>query len=151
MTVHMRVSRLCAVVALGLSMGALGQSGAPFRSSLLAVAQTDRGNAPKQQSRRHGVRIPVDPAQVVVDDGDTVAIRWNTKDRETVRILGIDCPETRHVEQEIPYSQPFGEEARSFALGVFAGATRVEILRAATLDPYDRTLAYVFVGGGVRP
>jgi micrococcal nuclease len=62
-----------------------------------------------------------------------------------VRVLGVDAPETRHVEHDIPYAQPFGVEARAFAQGVFAAAERVELLRAATLDAYGRTLAYVFV------
>jgi endonuclease YncB( thermonuclease family) len=30
---------------------------------------------------------------------------------------------------------------------MFAGARRVELLRASTLDPYGRTLAYVFLDG----
>ncbi len=62
-----------------------------------------------------------------------------------MRILGIDCPETRHVQHDIPYSQIFGEDARAFARGTFAAATKVELLRASMLDPYDRTLGYVFV------
>jgi len=82
-----------------------------------------------------------------VDDGDTVTIRWAAGEVETVRILGIDCPETRHPEHNIPYDQPFGPEARAFAEGVFAAAQRVEILRASMVDPYGRTLAYLFVDG----
>jgi endonuclease YncB( thermonuclease family) len=82
---------------------------------------------------------------LVVDDGDTVMIRWGTNDVETVRILGIDCPETRHVEHDLPYAQAFGDEARAFATGVIAVATQVELLRASTLDPYGRTLGYLFV------
>jgi endonuclease YncB( thermonuclease family) len=82
-----------------------------------------------------------------VDDGDTVNIAWGKDDSETVRILGIDTPETRHVEHNLPYPQEFGPEARGFALGAFASATEVQILRAATLDPYGRTLGYLFVNG----
>jgi endonuclease YncB( thermonuclease family) len=82
-----------------------------------------------------------------VDDGDTVVIEWSKGDSEIVRILGIDTPETRHVEHNLPYPQDFGPEARGFALGAFGAATSVEILRAATLDPYGRTLGYLFVNG----
>jgi endonuclease YncB( thermonuclease family) len=89
--------------------------------------------------------VPV--AAVAVDDGDTVEIRWSTSDVEIVRVLGIDTPETRHVEHDIPYDQPFGPEASAFGRGVFSTARQVEILRAATLDPYGRTLAYLFVDG----
>lgn len=103
------------------------------------------GAAQAPQPRPHGTRVPVALAMVDVDDGDTVVIRWNEKDRETVRILGIDAPETRHVEHDLPYAQPFGEEARAFALGAFTAATRVELLRAAALDPFGRTLGYLFI------
>jgi endonuclease YncB( thermonuclease family) len=89
--------------------------------------------------------VSVDPADVRVDDGDTINIRWAKGDTEVVRILGIDTPETRHLEHDIPYAQPFGPEARDFAEQAFARARRIELLRSATLDPYGRTLGYVFI------
>jgi endonuclease YncB( thermonuclease family) len=110
--------------------------------SFLAAAQT-----PPKQSRPHGVRVALPAALLQVDDGDTVAIRWSDRDEEIVRILGIDAPETRHLEHNLPYAQPFGEEARAFARGAFAAADRIEVLRAATVDPFDRTLAYLFIDG----
>jgi len=104
--------------------------------------------APKPQTRQHSTRIEIDPAKISVDDGDTVVVRWSAQDIETVRILGIDTPETRHPEHDLPYGQqPFGEQSRAFAQGAFAAATRVELLRAATVDPYGRTLGYLFING----
>ncbi len=82
-----------------------------------------------------------------MEDGDGVVIRWSDKDNEIVRILGIDTPEIRRLEHNLPYDQPFGPEARAFAQGAFAAATEIELLRSPTLDPYDRTLAYLFVNG----
>jgi endonuclease YncB( thermonuclease family) len=111
--------------------------------SSLAAAQTP----PKPQSRPHGMRVALPAALLQLDDGDTVAIRWSDRDEEVVRILGIDAPETRHLEHNLPYAQPFGEEARAFARGAFAAADRIEVLRAATVDPFDRTLAYLFIDG----
>jgi endonuclease YncB( thermonuclease family) len=111
--------------------------------SSLAAAHTPQ----KPQSRPHGLRVTLPAALLHVDDGDTVAIRWSEKDEEIVRILGIDAPETRHLEHNLPYAQPFGEEARAFARGAFAAADRIEVLRAATVDPFDRTLAYLFIDG----
>jgi endonuclease YncB( thermonuclease family) len=102
---------------------------------------------PKPQPRPHSMRVPVDPARVQVDDGDTVLIRWSKDDVETVRILGIDTPETRHVEHDLPYAQSFGPEARAFGRGAFATANEVQLLRSPTLDPYGRTLGYAFVNG----
>jgi endonuclease YncB( thermonuclease family) len=91
--------------------------------------------------------VKVEPAAITVEDGDGIIIRWNDRDMEIVRILGIDTPEVRRLEHNLPYDQPFGPEARAFAQGAFAAATDVELLRSSTLDPYDRTLAYVFVNG----
>jgi micrococcal nuclease len=103
--------------------------------------------SPSPQSRPHGTRVPVPVKSVSMDDGDTVVIRWPAGDIETVRILGIDTPETRHLEHDIPFDQSFGPEARAFAAGVFAASKDVELLRAGTLDPFGRTLGYVFVNG----
>ena len=102
---------------------------------------------PKAQPRPHGLRVPVDPSRVRVDDGDTVVVRWSKDDLETVRVLGIDTPETRHLEHDLPYAQSFGPEARAFARGAFATATQVELLRSRTVDQYGRTLGYVFLNG----
>jgi endonuclease YncB( thermonuclease family) len=102
---------------------------------------------PSPQTRPHSMRLPVDPARIEVDDGDTVGIRWSKDDLENVRILGIDTPETRHLEHNLPYAQSFGPEARAFALGAFAAATQVELLRASTIDPYGRSLGYLFLNG----
>ncbi|WP_165072422.1 thermonuclease family protein [Paludisphaera rhizosphaerae] len=99
------------------------------------------------QPRPHGQPLNVDPSTVTVDDGDTVVIHWPGGDVETVRILGIDSPETRHDEHKIPYDQSFGQEARAFAQGAFATATTIQLVRSATLDPYGRTLGYLLVNG----
>jgi endonuclease YncB( thermonuclease family) len=91
--------------------------------------------------------VAVAAGAVEVDDGDTVVIRWSREDVEIVRILGIDTPETRHLEHNIPYDQEFGLQALAFARGAFAAASQVELLRSATLDPFGRTLGYLFLNG----
>jgi len=103
--------------------------------------------SPSPQLRPHTARIAVDPTLVQVDDGDTVVIRWSATDAETVRILGIDTPETRHVEHDLPYDQPFGPEAQAFARGAFAVANRIELRRSTTLDPFGRSLGYLWIDG----
>jgi endonuclease YncB( thermonuclease family) len=109
-------------------------------------AQGERPPA-KAQTRTHGQRLKVDPALITVEDGDGVVIRWNDKESEIVRILGIDTPEVRRLEHNLPFDQPFGPEAKAFAQGAFAAAQEVELLRAPMLDPYERTLAYLFING----
>ena len=103
--------------------------------------------SPSPQTRTSGTRVDVPPRLVIVDDGDTIQIRWSANDVETVRILGIDTPETRHLEHDLPFDQAFGKEAQAFAAGAFAAAREVSVLRAKTLDPFGRTLGYVFVNG----
>lgn len=102
--------------------------------------------ARRVQTRPSGMRVDVPLDKIIIDDGDTVVIDWDG-DRETVRILGIDTPEIQHLPHNIPYDQPFGREATGFASGAFAVAGKVEILRSDTLDPYGRTLGYLFVDG----
>ncbi len=128
-----------------------GRRGCPrLAVALLTVLTANAQGADDQardQPRPHAVRVPVPAAAVRVDDGDTIVIAWGQAEAETVRVLGIDAPETRHVEHDIPFDQPFGPEAVAFARGVFAAADRIELVRASTLDPYGRTLGYVFVNG----
>lgn len=124
------------LIALALVPAAFLLSNAPARAA-----------KPKPQMRAHGTRVEVAPERVQVDDGDTIAIAWADGDVETVRILGIDSPETEHIPHNIPYDQPFAREAAGFAKGAFAAATKIELLRASTRDPFDRTLAYVFLNG----
>jgi len=135
------MKRNAAILTLALVLG----------PTALPAQQPPRGAEarpePKPQPRPHGQRVHVDPGRVQVDDGDTVVIRWSKDDLETVRILGIDTPETRHPEHDLPYAQPFGPEARAFAQGAFATATKVELLRAATVDPFGRSLGYLFLNG----
>jgi endonuclease YncB( thermonuclease family) len=123
----------------------MGQEPAPGG----AQAQTKSATrAPaKAQTRPHGQRVKVDPALVAVEDGDTVVIKWPDAGAETVRILGIDTPETRRLEHNLPFDQPLGKEATAFARGAFAAASEIELLRCPTLDPYDRTLGYLFLNG----
>ena len=128
------------IVSLTL-VAALGALGARTAQAQAAEPRPK----PSPQTRPHSMRVSVDPLRIQVDDGDTVVIQWSKDDREIVRILGIDTPETRHLEHNLPYAQSFGPEARAFAQGSFAVATQVELLRASTIDPYGRTLGYLFL------
>ena len=138
------------VLALSLALGGCLAEDAPAAGSPPAAGPAAAQATPprdRAQPRPHGTRVAVDPARVGIDDGDTITIRWTRGGTETVRILGIDTPETRHLEHDSPSAQPFGEEAQRFARDAFAGASRIELLRSATVDPYGRTLAYLFLDG----
>ena len=112
---------------------------------LLTTSISSAADTGPAQPRPHGVRVPVPIHKIQIDDGDTVSILWSRGEIETVRILGADTPETRHEEHGIPFDQPFGREATAFGRGVLAMADKVELIRASTLDPYDRTLGYLYI------
>ena len=133
-------------VAASLILASMALGQAPATRTAGRQSQRERTPA-KPQPRPHGERVKVDPTAVTVEDGDGIVIRWVGQDPEIIRILGIDTPEVRRLEHNLPYDQPFGPEARAFARGAFAAATEVELLRSPTLDPYGRTLAYVFING----
>ena len=134
------------LVVAGVLISLVSSVPAPLHAQAPATRKAVR-TPPKPQTRTVNERVKVDPTSIQVDDGDSIVIRWPDGDEETVRILGIDTPETRHVEHNIPVDQPFGQEARAFAQGAFATATEVELLRFKSLDPYGRTLGYLFVNG----
>ena len=133
-----------AALALALVVSFVVLSGSALAQTATTPPATGGTQERKPQSRPHSKRVPVDPATIRVGDGDTVEIRVGSES-EIVRILGIDTPETRNPEHDLPYSQSFGEEARAFARGAFATATKVELMRADTMDPYGRTLGYLFL------
>ena len=73
-------------------------------------------------------------------DGDTIVF----DNGETVRLIGVDAPETHH--PEIPV-QRFGEEATEFLRRLVKGFECILEYEPNNLrDQYGRLLAYVFVG-----
>jgi endonuclease YncB( thermonuclease family) len=137
--------RLVTLAVAGLLVGLALLIPGPSRAQAPGVTKAKAQAKP--QPRQVGAKIKVDPATIVVDDGDSVTIKWPSGDEEIVRILGIDSPEVRHVEHNLPFDQEHGPEARAFAQGAFAVASDVQILRSSTLDPYGRSLAYMFLEG----
>lgn len=109
------------------------------------LGQADRDEKDRTQPRETLTRVVVPIDRIRIDDGDTAVIEWAETDEETVRILGIDAPETQHLPHDIPFDQPFSRMALGFAQGAFAAASEVELLRAEMLDPYDRTLGYFYI------
>lgn len=85
-------------------------------------------------------------ARVVrVVDGDTLVLDIRGPDRaarETVRLIGIDTPESVHPERPV---ECFGPEASAFTAQLLPPATRVRLLRdREPRDDYGRLLAYVY-------
>jgi micrococcal nuclease len=140
---HLVVPYLFAALVLTLAPVAASAQAPPSTTPQNSSGARER----KPQTRPHGQRVKVDPSKVTIDDGDTAVIQWADGDKEIVRFLGIDTPETRHPQHDLPYSQSFGEEARAFGQGAFAAASQIELIRANTIDPYGRSLGYFFLNG----
>lgn len=74
-------------------------------------------------------------------DGDTIVVERHDR-RETIRLLGIDTPET--VDRSKPI-ECFGPEASNRLAELLPSGTEVRLLRDDELvDRFDRVLAYVF-------
>jgi micrococcal nuclease len=81
---------------------------------------------------------------VDVVDGDTVVVARRDGERDTVRLLGVDTPETRDPDAPV---QCFGPEATAFTRAALLGR-RVQLeLDTEARDRYGRLLAYVHVDG----
>ena len=78
-----------------------------------------------------------------VSDGDTVRLRLPDGHEERVRLIGIDTPET--VKPGDPV-ECFGPEASAYTKDRLEGRTARLEFDVERLDPFDRTLAYVWLG-----
>ncbi len=90
-----------------------------------------------------GRRVASRPWTVVeVVDGDTIVVARSDETR-TIRLLGIDTPETHHPTKGV---QCFGPEAARFTHRALSGEqVRLES-DVESHDVYGRALAYVYVG-----
>lgn len=120
-----------------------------------ADAAGDDGDGPPGTATAYNVTV------TNVVDGDTIDVQFADGSTDTVRLLGVDTPET-HVEVQpdefegIPdtdagrqWLREWGDEASAFAERELDGA-RVRIATDAEADRrggYGRLLAYVYVDG----
>src|SRR5687767_3620773 len=88
-------------------------------------------------------RIPATVTAVV--DGDTIKVQPDAGGTLTLRLIGIDTPETKHPSKPV---QCFGAEASAKTAELLPVSTRVELESdVQALDRYGRTLAYVWPEG----
>ena len=81
---------------------------------------------------------------VRVVDGDTIDVSRGGNDTDTVRLLGINTPETHHPTKPV---ECFGPEAAAFTEEHLAGRSVQLEDDIEGRDRYDRRLAYVVVDG----
>jgi micrococcal nuclease len=77
-----------------------------------------------------------------VVDGDTAHVRYHGRD-VTIRFIGVDTPETVAPGQPI---ECYGPEASAFTTKKLAGETVRLEFDVDRIDPYGRTLAYIWLG-----
>ncbi|GKU80845.1 thermonuclease family protein [Niallia sp. NCCP-28] len=78
-------------------------------------------------------------------DGDTISVRYKGN-KESVRFLLIDTPETAHPRLG---AQPYGKEAKEFTKQIVENADTLELEFdiGQNRDKYGRLLAYVYADG----
>ncbi len=91
-------------------------------------------------------QLPSDVATVIkVIDGDTVVLRLQGA-IETVRLIGVDTPETVHPTKPV---ECFGPEASAFAHSVLKPKTQVRLQRdVEARDRFRRLLVYIYLIDG---
>jgi micrococcal nuclease len=79
-------------------------------------------------------------------DGDTVVVEFANGTRDTVRLLGVDTPETHHPTKPV---QCYGPEASDYTRARLLGKIVTLERDAEVRDKYGRFLAYVILDGAL--
>jgi len=82
---------------------------------------------------------------VSVSDGDTFSCRYGWTRTETIRLIGIDTPETKHPKKPVQF---YGREASNFTKKMLLGKEVGLEYDVQQKDTYGRTLAYVYLEDG---
>jgi micrococcal nuclease len=109
----------------------------------LALAGCSAPDEPPEPSAARAAALDATVERVV--DGDTVRVRSRGFD-DTVRLVGIDTPETRHPQRGV---ECFGPEATAAARRQLPEGRTVRLETdptQATRDRYGRLLAHVYLG-----
>lgn len=142
-----RLNRILAVigVAIFILIGTARATGAPLLpAGLPDVELPDEINSAAEAILDHQPGLmPV----IHVNDGDTIIVRMPGGQEETVRLLGVDTPETKDPRKPV---QCFGEAASRHTKERLAGqSVRLEPDPTNTdRDKYHRLLRYVYLPDG---
>jgi micrococcal nuclease len=77
-------------------------------------------------------------------DGDTLVVEFADHSTDTIRILGVDTPETHHPTKGV---QCFGPEAAAYTAQRLSGQIVTLEDDVVKRDIYDRRLSYVIIDG----
>src|SRR5699024_1152158 len=108
-----------------------------FIDEVASVATTLLDDMKNQQLKKDEVTINY------VVDGDTVNVTLPNGSKESVRLLLIDTPESKHPNKP---KQPYGEEASEFAKETLREGQTVTLEKGyPERDKYDRLLGYIWI------
>lgn len=79
---------------------------------------------------------------VRIVDGDTYVLKDDNGNKEKIRIIGADTPETKHPKKG---KEPFGPEATEFAKKYLANKVVQLKFEKGKRDRYKRILAHVYI------
>ena len=93
------------------------------------------------------IKPPLIPPEILcvrTVDGDTIVVEDDAGKRTSVRLLGIDAPETKHPTKGV---QPYGPEASAHVRRLLTGrrVRLVDDTASGERDRYGRRLAWVFL------
>ncbi len=108
---------------------------------LLAACGLDNATSSPPRSTAPGSRADATVTRVV--DGDTIHVMLDGVET-TIRFIGVDTPETVAPGQPI---ECYGPEASRFTTARLTGSDVELEFDRDLIDPYDRTLAYVWLDG----
>ncbi len=77
-----------------------------------------------------------------VVDGDTIVVDFPTGERERVRLIGVNTPETVHPKKPVEY---YGKEASDFTKRELTGKRVWLQMDVQVRDRYQRALGYVWL------
>jgi micrococcal nuclease len=115
--------------------------GLPLALALVACGPIDGTTTAAPRSLEPGGRIDATVIRVV--DGDTVHAQIDGVDT-TIRLIGVDTPETVAPGQPI---ECYGPQASRFTTAQLDGQDVELEFDQDLIDPYERTLAYVWLDG----
>lgn len=106
-----------------------------------SIADLDPATLPSGET---SCRSPALVRVLTALDGDTLDVRFEDQHIERVRLIGVDTPE---LGRDGAVSECYAQQAWGF-LQVYEGRRVWLTFDARCTDIYDRTLAYVHLGGG---
>jgi micrococcal nuclease len=105
--------------------------------------ETTVASAPEEDQSSRAYDAVVNVSRVV--DGDTIEISPSVEGNNTVRLIGVDTPETKDPDCGV---QPYGKEASDFTSSKLSGQKVGLEFDVDKTDPYERLLAYVYASDG---